>query len=163
MKYVPLLLLVIIFGCTKEIPESNRKISKSAQENSVREAVENYFLAFGNQDIESALFFIDTDYRGVVYDSSDITGADALFADLSKNKNLFDGGKWSNEIEEIIVSGSIAYVRAKSSFLKYDPIEKKDNPVYSEKSFRILRKQKDESWKIFRYIAVNSFTFDTEN
>jgi ketosteroid isomerase-like protein len=163
MKYAPLFLLIILFSCTKEIPESNRKISKSAQENSVRAVVENYFLAFNNQDVESALFFIDPDYRGVVYDSSDIVGADALFADLSKNKNLFDGGKWSNEIEEIIVSGGIAYVRAASSFLKYDPIEKKDNPVYSEKSFRILRKQKDDSWKIFRYIAVNSFTFEMEN
>lgn len=163
MKFAPLFLLILIFSCTKEIPESSRKISKSTQENSVREVVENYFLAFNNQDIESALFFIDTEYRGVVYDSSDIIGADALFAELSKNKNLFEGGKWSNEIEEIIVSGSIAYVRTTSSFLKFDPIEKKDNPVYTEKSFRILKKQKDDSWKIFRYIAVNSFTYDMDN
>lgn len=163
MKFAPLFLLILIFSCTKEIPESSRKISKSTQENSVREVVENYFLAFNNQDIESALFFIDTEYRGVVYDSSDIIGADALFAELTKNKNLFEGGKWSNEIEEIIVSGSIAYVRTTNSFLKFDPIEKKDNPVYTEKSFRILKKQKDDSWKIFRYIAVNSFTYDMDN
>ena len=41
-----------------------------------------------------------------------------------------------------------------------DVIEKNLNPIYSEKGIRILKKQKDGSWKIYRYVSTPIFTYD---
>jgi hypothetical protein len=46
------------------------------------------------------------------------------------------------------------------SFMVSDPIENKIIPVYSERSIRILKKQKEGTWKIFRFIAVPTFTYE---
>jgi ketosteroid isomerase-like protein len=72
----------------------------------------------------------------------------------------YPNGKWNIKCEEVNISGEFAYIMTIGSFMVFDPVEKKINPVYSERSIRILKKQKDGAWKIFRYIAVPAFTYD---
>ena len=72
----------------------------------------------------------------------------------------YPDGKWNIKCEEVNISGEFAYVMTIGSFMVLDPIENKIIPVYSERSIRILKKQKERTWKIFRYIAVPTFTYE---
>jgi hypothetical protein len=35
-----------------------------------------------------------------------------------------------------------------------DPVEEKKAPVYSERSIKLLRKVKNEGWKIFKSLSI---------
>ena len=155
-----LLLVIGIIACTKEVPEGTKKISKSAEEITAAIIVEDFFVAYNSNDVEKAISFCDADYKEVLPDSDDVVGINGLRNDLARYRKQYPEGKWEIKIEETIVSGEFAYVMSKESFLMPAPVAENMNPIYSERSIRILKRQKDNKWKIFRYIGVPTFSYD---
>ena len=155
-----LIVFVLITSCTKDVPEAEKEMIKTADNDNVRKVIQNFTDAYNSNDLDKALSFFDIDYKGVVADSDDLAGIDALRNELINSQKKFPEGKHEIIIYEVNVSGEFAYLICTGSFLMPDVIEKKLNPVYSEKSIRILKKQKDDSWKIYRYISTPVFTYD---
>lgn len=162
MKRYLSFLLIIVFAvsCTKEVPEGTKKISKSADEVSAEKTVKDYFDAYNSTDIEKAISFCDPDFKEVLPDSDDIVKIEGLKNDLLRYQKQYPKGKWDVTYEEVTVSGDMGYVMTKGSFMMPGIKAGSMNPVYSERSIRILKRQKDGKWKIFRYIAVPTFTYD---
>ncbi|KAF0149936.1 MAG: hypothetical protein FD143_2660 [Ignavibacteria bacterium] len=157
---ISILLSFTFLSCTKEVRETERKSAKTADEVAIRELIENYTIAYNAGDIETAIEFIDINYRGVVADSSDIFGQDGLHEDLLQYRRQYPEGQWKTTIDEITIGDGYAYVLCSSSFLMPHPIEQKLSPIYSERSVRILKKEKPRGWKIYRYLATPTFTYD---
>ena len=153
-------LLLITAACTKEVPETEKKLSKSFEEKSVKETVDNFISAYNSGDVEKALSFVDPGYKGFATDSDDIEGLDSFRNDLNHYAKQYRDGKWEIKFDEVTVAGEIAYVLTSGSFLIPDPIEKKMSPIYSERALRILRKQKNDGWKIYIYMATPMFSYD---
>lgn len=153
-------LLLIMASCTKEVPETEKKTSKLSEEKNALESVENFVAAYNSNDIAKAVTFFTADYKGIVADSDEVLGLDALKDDLSQYRKQYPEGKWELKIDEVHVSGELAYIFTSGSFLMPDPVEGKMNPIYSERAIRILKKQKNDGWKIFRYMATQMFSYD---
>jgi len=137
-----------------------KKISKSVEETNVISTIDNFISAYNSNDIEKAVTFLDLNYKGVVTDSDNVVDILEAKNALYSLMNHYPDGKWKVKCEEVNISGEFAYVMTIGSFMVLDPIENKIIPVYSERSIRILKKQKEGSWKIFRYIAVPAFTYE---
>jgi len=152
--------LLLLTACTKEVPERERKSRESSETISVRNVIDNYFTAYNAGDIETAAELLDINYRGIVSDSIDVNGIDEATADLVKYSKQYPKGVWESKIEEVIVGEGYAFVLCASSFLMPGPIENKPAPIYSERSMRILKKDKIYGWKIYRYLATPTFTYD---
>lgn len=157
-----LLVLITLFGCTKEVPENDKRNIRSADEAYVREIIENYFAAYNAGDIETAAEYFDNDYKSISTDSIDIVGYEAAKEDLLQYYKQYPNGRWENKIEEIIIGDGYAYVVSSGSFLMPDPIQNKLSPVYSERSIRILKKDKNKIWKLYRYLSASTFTYDNK-
>ncbi len=155
-----LLLILVMISCTKEVPEGTKKISKSADEVNAAKTVEDFFTAYNSNDVEKAISYCDTDYKEAIPDSDDVVGIDGLRNDLVRYRKQYPDGKWEIKIEEVTASGDFAYVMSKGSFMMPSPIAGNINPNYSERSIRILKRQKEGKWKIFRYIGVPTFSYD---
>ncbi len=155
-----LLTVVFISACTKQVPEGEKKLSRSSEEMAVEQTIMNFVEAYNSNDIEKAITFFESDYRGMVSDSDDVVGLDMLGNDLIQYRKQYPGGKWEIKIDEVNISGELAYVFTSGSFLMPDPIEDKMSPIYSERAIRILRKQKNDGWNIFRYLATPTFSYD---
>ncbi len=161
MKYLSILFLItLLIGCTKEVPEAEKKLSKTIEEESVRKIINHYYTAFNSGDIETAVTLVDENYKGMAADSDDVIGVEALTNELYQYKNQYPEGKWEIQIEELSVQNDLAYVIIYGSFLMPDPIEKKMSPIYSERSIKILKKDKNEGWKIFRSLSVPTLTYN---
>ena len=152
--------LILIPACTKDVPEAEKKIIKTTDEDNARKTIQDFADAYNSKDLEKALSFFDLNYKGIVADSDDLAGVDALRNELINSQKKYPEGIWEIIIDEENISGEFAYFVCGGSFLMPDVIEKKMSPVYSEKSIRILKKQKDGSWKIYRYVATPIFTYD---
>lgn len=157
---VLLVLVLAAFACTKEVPESDRKLAKSPDESSIREVIEKYYMAYNTGDIETAVNFFDVEYREVAPDSDDFLGYEELREELYQFRKQYPEGKWEFTIEELTVQNDFAYVISKNSFLLPDPVEAQMNPSYSERSIKILKRNKPEGWKIFRSFSVPAFSYD---
>ncbi len=160
MKYIPIILLLFFTACTKEVPESERKISKAVDEEAIRKLINHFYTAYNTGDIETAITLIDENYKGIVPDSEDVNGIENLTNELYQFKNEYPEGKWEFNIEELLIENNLAYVIMSGSFLMPDPIEKKMSPIYSERSIKILKKEKNEGWKIFRSLSFPTFTYN---
>lgn len=160
-KFVPfILMIVLISACTKEVPEYEKKNIKTADEAAVRETIENYFTAYNAGDIETAAEFFDNNYKVISTDSLDIVGYENAKKDLLQYYKQYPKGKWENKIEEITIADGYAFVVSSASFMMPDPLTEKPAPTYSERSIRILKKDKNKMWKIFRYLSASIFTYD---
>jgi ketosteroid isomerase-like protein len=153
-------IIILISACTKQVPEGEKKLSRSSEEMAVEQTIMNFIEAYNSNDIEKAVSFFENDYKGVVSDSDDVVGLDMLRNDLIQYRKQYPGGKWEIKIDEVNISGELAYVFTSGSFLMPDPIEDKMSPIYSERAIRILRKQKNDGWNIFRYLATPTFSYD---
>lgn len=162
MKKLLLVLSVSLFlsGCTKQIHDGEKKVSKSVEENNVINTINGFISAFNSHDIEKAVSFLDLEFKGVVADSDNVIGLIEAKNALNSLMKHYPDGKWNLKYEEINVSGEFAYVMTLGSFMVLDPVENKINPVYSERSIRILKRQKEGSWKIYRYIAIPAYTYE---
>lgn len=162
MRYLLIILsaVFLLSSCTKDVPETEKKLVKSLEEKSVRETIENYAASYNSNDIEKAVSLFDSYYKGITGDADDVAGTDALRNALMQYRKEYPEGKWQIDINEINISGDLAYVITSGSFLMMDPIEKKMNPIYSERTIKILKKQKNDGWKIYRSLAAPTFTYD---
>ncbi|MCX7798522.1 MAG: nuclear transport factor 2 family protein [Melioribacter sp.] len=160
MKYLPLIFIVILLACTKEVPESEKKISKTVEEENIRKLINHFYTAYNSGDIETAVSLVDTNYKGIAPDSEDVNGFEAMAKELYQYRNEYPEGKWEINIEELFIENDLAYVIISGSFLMPDPIEKKMNPIYSERSVKILKKYKNEGWKIFRSFSIPTFSYN---
>lgn len=160
MKYISLILIVVLVACTKEVPEAEKKISKTLEEENVRKLINHFYTAYNSGDIETAVSLIDTNYKGIASDSEDVNGIEAMTNELYQYRNEYPDGKWEINIEELFIENDLAYVIINGSFLMPDPIEKKMNPIYSERSIKILKRYKNEGWKIFRSFSIPTFSYN---
>lgn len=160
MKYISLILIVVLVACTKEVPEAEKKISKTLEEENVRKLINHFYTAYNSGDIETAVSLIDTNYKGIAADSEDVNGIEAMTNELYQYRNEYPDGKWEINIEELFIENDLAYVIINGSFLMPDPIEKKMNPIYSERSIKILKRYKNEGWKIFRSFSIPTFSYN---
>jgi len=152
--------ILLLAGCTKQTPEGEKKSTKSVEENNIINTIDGFISAFNSHDIEKAVSFLDLDYKGVVADSDNVLGVTEVKNAIYSLMKQFPDGKWNIKYEEVNVSGEIAYVMTKASFMVLDPVENKITPLFSERSIRILKRQKNGGWKISRYIAVPAFTYE---
>lgn len=155
-----ILVLALISSCTKEVPEYEKKNIKSADEAAVRETIENYFAAYNAGDIETAAEYFDDNYKVISTDSLDIVGYENAKEDLLQYYKQYPKGKWVNNIEELTIADGYAFVTSSGSFMLPDPLTGKPEPTYSERSIRILKKDKNKMWKIYRYLSASTFTYD---
>jgi len=160
MKYAFLILILFVTACTKEVPESENRIAKTAEEEAIRKLIDHFYTAYNSGDIETAVTLIDENYKGMAADSDDVIGVEALTNELYQYRKEYPEGKWEIKIEELSVENNLAYVIIYGSFLMPDPIEKKMNPIYSERSIKILKKDKNEGWKIFRSLSIPTLTYN---
>lgn len=160
MRYVSILLIIILAACTKEVPESEKKLAKTVDESAVREVIDHYYTAYNTGDIETAVTLCDESYKGIAADSDDVNGIEALKDELYQFRKEYPEGKWEINLDELVVQSDLAYVIINGSFLMPDPIQKKMNPIYSERSIKILRRNKTEGWKIYRSFSVPTFSYD---
>jgi uncharacterized protein (TIGR02246 family) len=155
-----ILVLLSISACTKEVPEYEKKNIKTADEAAVRETIENYFAAYNAGDIESAAEYFDDNYKVISTDSLDVVGYENAKEDLLQYHKQYPKGKWDNKIEEITIADGYAIVISSGSFMLPDPLTEKPAPTYSERSIRVLKKDKNKMWKIYRYLSAPTFTYD---
>lgn len=159
-KFFSVLLLILLLSCTKEVPESEKNISKSVEETQVREVVDKFYQAYNSNDIETAISFFDNDYKGIAEDSNDVVGIAMLEDELYNFRKQYPEGEWKIEIEEVSVQNNLGYVITKGSFYVPDPVEGGISPQYSERCIRILKNIKNEGWKIFRAFSVPMYSYD---
>ncbi|MCX6169366.1 MAG: hypothetical protein NTX65_08500 [Ignavibacteriales bacterium] len=160
-KSILILSIIILFSaCTKQVPEGEKRLVRTSEEKAVEQTVMNFIDAYNSNDMDKAVSFFESDYKGIISDSDDVVGVDMLRNELIQYKKQYPAGKWEIKIDEIDFSGELAYVFTTGSFLMQDPIENKMSPIYSERAVRILRKQKNDGWYIFRYLATPTFSYD---
>ena len=99
------------------------------------------------------------DYIGSYPQDDDVIGTDKMANDLSNYMKQYPGGVWKIDINEIGVSGDQAFARVTSTFSM-----PKDNnggvaPIYSEKSLKILKRVKDNTWLIYRSMSFPAYTY----
>ncbi len=157
-----LTLMLMLISCTKEVPEGAKRVSKSEEEMNAARTIEDYFAAYNSGDIEKAISFCDFEFKEILPDSDDVVRINGLKNDLVRYKKQYPDGKWEISIEEVMISGDLGYVMAKGSFIMPGVNARNINPIYSERSIRILKRQKNNKWKIFRYIAVPTFTYNND-
>ncbi|MEG8990445.1 nuclear transport factor 2 family protein [Ignavibacteria bacterium 4148-Me] len=160
MKYAFLIFILFVTACTKEVPESEKRIAKTAEEEAIRKLIDHFYTAYNSGDIETAVTLIDENYKGMAADSDDVIGVEALTNELYQYRKEYPEGKWEIRIEELSVQNDLAYAIIYGSFLMPDPIEKRMNPIYSERSIKILKKDKNEGWKIFRSLSIPTLTYN---
>jgi ketosteroid isomerase-like protein len=162
IKYFSIILFMcVLASCTKEVPERNKKVIKSSEGVLVASTITGFVDAYNQNDLESAASLLDDNYKGIVADSEETVNAKTTINELKHYRKQYPEGKWEIEIEEVFVSGDYAYTITKASFLVPGPIQGSVNPIFSERSIRILKKQKDDTWKIYRYIAAPTLSHDT--
>jgi ketosteroid isomerase-like protein len=149
---------LLLSACTKEVPENDKKLTKSVDEKNIQETIDNYYSALNSGDIEKAASFVDYNFRGVLQDMSEIIGINSFTNNLRLAQKKFLGWKWEIKFNEINVFGDYAYSITSASILVNNKAIKKLNDVCSEKAIRILKRQKNGGWKIFRFIAVQDQT-----
>jgi len=154
--------VILLFSCTKEVPENNKKIIRSVDDVSISKTIDGFFSSYNSSNFDSLAFYLDADYKGFIADSDDAVGPQSTINDLKQFRRRYSEGKWEYKIEEINTSGDFAEVLTTASFMMPGPAKGSLNPAYSERSIRILKKQKDDGWKIFRYIAIPTFSYDSE-
>lgn len=154
-------LAAILISCTKEVPENAKKAIKTADDVSITKTIDEFFTCYNSNNIDSLTYYLDSEYKGFIPDSDDAVGALSTINDLKQYRKRYPDGLWQYKIEEINVGGDIAEVLTTASFMRPGPVSGKLNPIYSERSIRILRRAKDDGWKIYRYIAIPTFSYDS--
>jgi ketosteroid isomerase-like protein len=158
--YAFLLIFILITNCTKEVPEAERKLSKSVDEARVRNVIEKFVASYNSGDVRAASEQYDENFQEITSDSLDVVGIESVRTELIGYQRQYPDGKWQIKIDEVIISDGYAFAICSSSFLMPDPVEKRMNPIHSERSIRILRRDRNGSWKIFRYLALPTYSYD---
>ena len=161
MKKFILLAMLIAFtaSCTKEVPESEKKIARSTSEKEVTSLIDSFVVSFNSGIFEKMPSYFTNDYGGYTPDSDTALGPAQYKNELQKLRNRYPDGKLQVNVENVYVSEDLAAVQTFSSFMTFDPIEGKLSPLSSERSLKLLRKTKNDGWKIFKSLSVPAFSY----
>lgn len=154
-----LLLLLFIVACTKDVPETDKSIIQTTEKNKINKLIESFYNDFNKGNIDSALTCISQDYKAILSESDEIVGLENYKRELNQYKTEYPEGRWQYSIEEMLIKDGMGYVIILSSFVMPDPLESKGNPVYSERSMKVLLKDSQGEWKIYRSVSVPLFTY----
>jgi ketosteroid isomerase-like protein len=154
------ILLFIVVSCTKEVPESEKNIVKSVNENEIKALINNHASYFNSGDVNSSLIMFSDDYSEYIPDSDAPVDLSVLENNLLNFRSQNPEGKLSITVEDLFISNDLAAAQTFTSYLVPDPIEGKLNPAYSERSIKLLRKDKNTGWKIFRSLSSTAFSYD---
>ncbi|MFA3784064.1 nuclear transport factor 2 family protein [Melioribacteraceae bacterium 4301-Me] len=150
-------IIFVLASCTKEVPEAERKTSRS-EENEVRKTLNLWVNFYNNGDLENLIGLYTDDYIESTANDEDIVGIDKIRSELSQYMSQYNGGKWKITIEEVQASGDLAFARVNGEFEMY--YGNSPTTIYSEKSIKILKKQKNVGWKFYRTMRIPTFTYD---
>ena len=151
--FIVLSAVLLLSACTKEVPESDKKMAKSIDDKNVQETIDSYYHALNSGDIEKAASLMDNNFRGILPDMSEITGINSFKDNLKLFLAKYPGCKWDVKTTEINTYGDIAYSSTTASMTVNNQTTKKID-IYTEKAVRILKKQKNDGWKFFRFITL---------
>jgi len=160
-KYISFIIFTaLIVSCTKEVPESEKQLAKSTNEKEVRAVIDNFAAAYNSGGIDNFSNYFTNDYGGFVPDQDTAVGLAAYQNDLRNLRNQYPENEMHLKIEEVYISEEFAAVQTFGSYMTLDPVEEKKAPVYSERSIKLLRKVKNEGWKIFKSLSIPAFSYE---
>lgn len=160
-KFISLILFfTLIVSCTKEVPESEKQLTKSTNEKEIRAVVDNFTAAYNSGGIDNISNYFTSDYGGFVPDLDSAVGIAAYQSDLRNFRKQYPENEMHLKIEEVYISEEFAAVQTFGSYTTLDPVEGKKVPVYSERSIKLLRKVKNEGWKIFKSLSIPAFSYE---
>lgn len=149
--------IFIFTYCTKEIPEAERKTPRT-EEARLKKTIELWADFYNNGDLENLINLYTDDYVESMPNDNDIIGIDKIRSELSQYMSQYTGGKWKLTVEEIQVSEDFAFARINGEFeMNYGKLP---TTIYSERSLKIFKKQKNTGWKLYRTMRIPSFTYD---
>lgn len=158
-----LLGVALITSCTKDVPENEKKIARTINESDVRTAIENFTNNYNSGNLEAAAAFLSDDYKAIIPDSDEAINKENYIKEITLLNQQYPDGKWEVKIEEIVLGEDLAIATVLSSFMLPNPIENNMAPSYSERSLKILKKIKNDGWKIIRSSSVPTFTYEENN
>ena len=157
---VPLLIIIsFVVSCTKEVPESEKKIARSTSENEIKSLIDSFVVSFNSGEFDKMHLYFAADYSGYIPDSDTAISLTEYKNELQKLHDRYPDGKLQVNVEDINVSEELAAVQTFSSFMTYDPIEGKSSPLSSERSIKLLRKAKNDGWKIIKSLSIPAFSY----
>lgn len=159
--YVLLLLSLLFYSCTKEVPETEKKLSRTVSTNEIKQLFENFTSDVNSNNLDKIDSYFDGDFSSFVQDADSAVDLNSYKTNLVNFQKQYPAGKLQTNIEDIFVSEDLAAAQVFVSYMINDPVEKGMSPVYSERSIKLLRKSKiDNSWKIFRSLSTPAFSYD---
>ena len=159
--YVLLLLSLFFYSCTKEVPETEKKLSRTVSTNEIKQLFENFTSDVNSNNLDKIDSYFEGDFSSFVQDADSAVDLNSYKTNLVNFQKQYPSGKLQTNIEDIFVSEELAAAQVFVSYMINDPVEKGMNPVYSERSIKLLRKSKtDNSWKIFRSLSTPAFSYD---
>ncbi|AFN74061.1 hypothetical protein MROS_0820 [Melioribacter roseus P3M-2] len=158
-KLSMLALILFMLACTKEVPESDKNIIQTTEKKKIVKLIETFYDNFNRGNIDSALTAVSKNYKGIVSEAEEISGVENYRKELFQYKTAYPEGRWKYSLEELFVRDGIGYVILLSSFVVPDPVEAQGNPIYSERSMKVLVKNSEGNWKIYRSVSVPVFTY----
>lgn len=161
MKFITIFILTaVLISCTKEVPEFEKKVAKNKSENEVRKIINDFQINFNDGKAEEAVLFFDENFSAYLPEVDTPINLLNYKNDILNFRLQRPGGKITIEIEDVFADQELAAAQILTSYMDWDPIENKQSPVYSERSVILLKRNKLESWKIFRQLSTTAFTFD---
>ena len=156
MKNIVLLISIVMFvsACTKEVPETGKKLTKEIGEKEINEIFDQFTSNFNDGRLDSAFSFYSQDFTayGPHFDST--VNLEKFTDDIKSYRMQNADKKLIIKIEDISLSEELAAVQSLDSFYAFDPVENKMVPVFSEKSIWLLKKNKSGNWKIFKVLSA---------
>ncbi|MGK9368414.1 hypothetical protein ACSSWA_05900 [Melioribacter sp. Ez-97] len=152
-------LILIMLACTKEVPETEKNILQTTEKKKIVKLIDSFYGNFNRGNIDSALTAVSKNYKGIVSEAEEISGVENYRKELFQYKTAYPDGRWKYSLEELFVRDGIGYVIILSSFVVPDPVEPEGNPIYSERSMKVLLKNNEGEWKIYRSVSVPVFTY----
>ncbi len=159
-KIIPfILLLTLVVSCTKEVPESEKKLVKSTSEKEIKDVLESFVASFNSGEFDKIPSYFTDDFGAFIPDSDSAINLEEYKNELNKLRKRYPEVKLQVNVEGVYVSEDLAAAQTFSSYLANDPVEGKMSPVYSERSIKLLRKTKNDGWKIFKSLSIPAFSY----
>ena len=151
---------ILLTACTKEVPETEKKSTRSANENDIRNLFLTLESSYNDGVFEKTISEYTNDFCAYDPDSDSSVNLIDYKNELAGYKNRNQESRLKINIEGIFISDDLAAVQTFSSFMMYNPIEKKYSATSSRRSINLLRKIRNDGWKIFRSLSIPAYSYE---